>query len=244
MSEPVSPTLEVKVSLAATSTPEWGNMRLHAWATIAALYGCELPTEPDDRTPDLDEPQRRAFMREVLALDKDGGVRVVAGPLGDVAMNDRLVNKIAQQPDRTPYVAWVPFAPTLAVEIWQKSEVSKATGIVELRNYYLVPLIGSKEHDGFVVITGEHDNVAFNVFPFKENYADTKLRAGACLHRSYPPEVLCSSGCCQRFLEDRRLAGELREQNRMLRLELKQLRRNAKGDAVEIERLKRSLKAD
>ena len=186
----------------------------------------------------MSEDERRAFMRAELRLDEHDGSRRVADVMGgEVQINDRLVAKIIMQPDRTPYVPWAYFGPQHAAEVWRKETASKSTGRTEVRDYYMVPLVNAK-HDGYVVIVGE-DRVLFNVFPFEASTADGNLRSnGACVYRSYPDAVLCSIDCCTNLLDERRAAGRLRDENTVLKRQLKEERLARKAAEREAERLR------
>lgn len=221
---------------------DWSDLRLHAWVSTLALFGCARPTIPNDRTPDFIDDERRKFIHQSLGFAPDDNLKITDPRKVEIIIDRRFVEKMLTQPPRTPYVPWAPYGITNPVEIWQKSEVSKTTGIAELRNYYLVPINDSKQHDGFVVIVGDRDNVAFNVFPFVASYADGNLRRnGNVIYRSYPPERQCSTECCARFVADRKMHAELKEQYRQMQKALKDERLRIKSLEAEIRSLNEAL---
>jgi hypothetical protein len=131
-------------------------------------------------------------------------------------------------------------APARAVEIWRQVTVSKATGIDALRDYYLVPIQGDRDYDGYVVIV-EAGRI-FNFMLFRASYADATLRRGMLVYKSYADGLLCTSGCCKALSENRRDLGALRDENRRLSLSLRDERKARKAAELKAARLRAMLK--
>jgi hypothetical protein len=200
----------------------WRDDKLHAWLTIASLYGRIPPLELDDSSPDLPDDERRGFIHRAISVEENGA-REIADRRGlQIKLNSRFVDKLLPYTSRAPYAAWVAYGIENAVEIWQNAVNN------ETRNYYMVPVI-TKKMDGFVVIASDHDNTIFNVFPFVESYADAKLRDGRCIYKAYPADLICSTECCERIALDRRELRALRKQNRELQEKVKKLRFDTKA---------------
>lgn len=213
---------------------DWHALNLHGWVTIVALFGRALPATLDDRTPDLEENDRRSFIYGSLGFEAGGQV-FVPDPRGvDITLNDRLVVKLLHQPDRTPYIPLMPFVIANAVEIWQRQENG------EIRNYYLLPSVIDKDKDGLVVMGGHDDNTPFSIFPFDVKYADSRLRVGKCVYQSYPAGLLCHTDCCSTLLAERKELRALREQTRKLQQQVTKTKFELKALQKEIERLKAS----
>jgi len=136
---------------------------------------------------------------------------------------------------RVPYLQSVASAPSRAVEVWRQLTRSQATGEVTPRDYYLVPIRGHREHDGYAIIA-ERGRI-FNFLFFRASYADTTLRTGTLLYKSYADGVLCSSGCCKALAAERRELGRLRDANRRLVLELRDQRKARKAAELKLSRL-------
>jgi hypothetical protein len=192
----------------------------HRWLTVVLLSGDALPMPINDQIVDADEPERRAFLHEQLGLDASQCRTVVDVTGRTMRIDNRIVEKTLRSQEylkRTPYVPWAPFALTRAVEIWRQDAVSRQTAKTEQHDYYLAPLTGHREYDGYVAIA--HEDVIFNLIPARASYIEN-LRKGDLIWQT-PRLPACVDTCCATILADRQELGKLRAENRELQRKLK-----------------------
>ena len=205
----------------------WEELQLHAWLTIAILYGERRPEKCTDRIFS-DVVQRRRQIRAMPCVAEDG-VREVIDVFGSrLIIDNGIVEKMLGDSyrGRVPYLRWACLAPTRAVEVWRRIARSKVMAAEVAREYCLVPIQGDSSYDGYAVIV-ENGRI-FNLLLFRSSYADATLRDGVLLYKSYPDGLLCTSGCCKALATERRELGILRDENRRLKLQLRDERKAAK----------------
>lgn len=186
--------------------PTWQDLNLHHWICLARKYGAHRPCALKRSARDLAEEKRAAWMRHQLRLDENGRREIVDRWGNVIRVNERIVTKTLPKVDRTPYVSWLHFALTHAIEVWRKPVPSG-----EQRRYYMAAITGP-EKDGVLAIVGE-DDVAFNVFNFDPPYAE-QLRNGDLIHQAYTDEArYCTAHrCCEDVVSlERDLDKALRE---------------------------------
>ncbi len=192
---------------------------MHRWITLALLSGDTLPLPIDDQVIEADEAARRAFLNSGLGLEAfpERDVTDVTGR--PIKVGQRIVDKFLASPDylkRTPYIPWAPFALTKALEVWRRPAESKMTGALEIRDYYLAPLVGHKSYEGYVAIV--HDDTLFNLIPAEASYIE-KQRSGDLIWQGtrFSP---CVASCCAAIKADRDKLRDLGVANRKLQAKL------------------------
>jgi hypothetical protein len=224
------------ITLDGHVSTRWDQLQLHAWLTVAVMHGGPRPEKSRMPGP-ANDAARMAQVRHLLGLAYTGSLEVVDCIGNRLTLDDGIVIKMASASyrGRVPYLRSVVSAPSRAVEVWRQLTRSQATGAVAPRDYYLVPIRGDREHDGYAVIA-ERGRI-FNFLFFRASYADTTLRSGVLLHKAYADGVLCSSGCSKALADERRELGRLRDENRRLVLELRDERKARKAYELELSRL-------
>ena len=214
--------------------PGWEALGLHAWLTVAVLHGGPRPSKPDKDVLKVDGAARLDKALAMLRLATIEDARPIIGVEGaELILDRRVVEKMVADEKylwRLPYLPWTANGPSRAIEVWRQVRNADA------RDYYLVPIANDGDHDGYVVIAGE-DRRVFNIFPFESSYADATLRRGELRFKAYPDGIQCSTGCCQLFAKERRVAGQLRDEARRLQLELRNARKALKASNLEQARL-------
>jgi hypothetical protein len=132
-------------------------------------------------------------MRRVLGIADPGDALSITDPWGNVLIiNDRIIQHTLINPPRTPSVAWLRFAITEAIELWEKPIETK-TG-TEIRRYYLGAVNEPEKRSVVAIAEG---GVVFNVIDCDPPYADN-LRSGNLLQTIYKDNrrYCTSHDCC------------------------------------------------
>lgn len=112
-----------------------------------------------------------------------------------VHLNQRIVDHIRTKPERAPFLSWVQDALKAPLEVWRNYRIGESG--LEPRLYYLFA-VKRPSPRSIVVVVGEHDCVAFNVFEFEPRQAKS-FRIGQLVHVGYDsPYGRCPHGCCDR----------------------------------------------
>jgi hypothetical protein len=214
----------------------WEERQLHAWLTVATLYGEGRPKKAKEPVP-LNRDQRKAQICRLLGFSETGSREVVDALDSSLAIDDGIVQKMLDDRyiGRIPYLHLVPLAPSRAVEIWRLVTKSQATQTESIRDYYLVPIQDDPDNDGYVVIA--ESGRIFNFLLFRASYADKSLRReGVLLYKAYADGVTCTSGCCTSLAKTRHEIGVLRDENRRLKLQLRDERKARKAAELHLSR--------
>jgi hypothetical protein len=221
----------------------WEELQLHAWLTVSIMYGSRRPQKAKEVSIE-DDAARAAHIRDLLGVPL-GGAREITDVLGNpLVIDNGMVRKMLgdEYAGRISYLPWTSLAPAHAVEIWRQVTLSKTNQTQAVRDYYLVPIQEDPDYDGYVVIA--EGGRIFNLMLFRASYADKTLRRnGVLIHKTYNDGLLCTSGCCTALAKERHELGILRDENRRLKLDLRDERKAHKAAALEIGRLQATLRA-